>query len=139
MLISFLFLNKNICFGYSLEVPWRGASNEYPQHMFSSRNKKNIMWIPPLICSYVNPFLLRFAYLFFFVMLQMYTDWHNKFGLQLGKKVVLLTGETGTDLKLLAKVHKYTQDLGSSLLFGLRRYSIYLKYSDTLMFFHTYP
>lgn len=34
---------------------------------------------------------------------QMYTDWHNKFGLQLGKKVVLLTGETGTDLKLLAK------------------------------------
>ena len=37
-------------------------------------------------------------------MFQMYTDWHNKFGLQLGKKVVLLTGETGTDLKLLAKV-----------------------------------
>ena len=30
----------------------RGASNEYPQHMFLSRNKKNIMWIPPL-CSYV--------------------------------------------------------------------------------------
>ena len=27
-------------------------SNEYPQHMFSSRNKKNIMWIPPLICSH---------------------------------------------------------------------------------------
>ena len=22
------------------------------KHMFSSRNKKNIMWIPPLICSY---------------------------------------------------------------------------------------
>lgn len=32
-----------------------------------------------------------------------YADWHNKFALQLGKKVVLLTGETGTDLKLLAK------------------------------------
>ena len=30
----------------------RGASNEYPQRTFSSRNKKNIMWIPPLICSY---------------------------------------------------------------------------------------
>ena len=30
-----------------------GGSNEYPQHMFSWRNKKNIMWIPPLICSYV--------------------------------------------------------------------------------------
>ena len=43
MLISFLFLNKNICCGYSLEAPWRGASNEYPQHVYSSRNKKNIM------------------------------------------------------------------------------------------------
>ena len=27
---------------YSLEVPRRGASNEYSQHMFLSRNKKNI-------------------------------------------------------------------------------------------------
>ena len=52
MLISFLFLNKNICCGYSLEAPWRGASNEYPQYMFSSRNKEIIMWILPLICSY---------------------------------------------------------------------------------------
>ncbi|XP_034244320.1 putative U5 small nuclear ribonucleoprotein 200 kDa helicase isoform X2 [Thrips palmi] len=32
-----------------------------------------------------------------------FADWHNKFGLTLGKKVVMLTGETGTDLKLLAK------------------------------------
>nr|XP_022917935.1 putative U5 small nuclear ribonucleoprotein 200 kDa helicase isoform X2 [Onthophagus taurus] len=32
-----------------------------------------------------------------------FADWHNKFGQLLGKKVVLLTGETGTDLKLLAK------------------------------------
>ena len=39
---------------YSLEAPQRGASNEYPQHMFSWRNKKNHMWIPPLICSYVK-------------------------------------------------------------------------------------
>ena len=23
-------------------MPWQGASNEYPQHMFSSRNEKNI-------------------------------------------------------------------------------------------------
>ena len=38
---------------YSLEAPRRGASNEYPQHMFSLRNKKYIMWIPPLIYSYV--------------------------------------------------------------------------------------
>ena len=27
---------------YSLEAPRRGASNEYPQHMFSLWNKKNI-------------------------------------------------------------------------------------------------
>ena len=30
----FLFHHKNICCGYSLEAPHRGASNEYPQHMF---------------------------------------------------------------------------------------------------------
>ena len=40
--IFFLFLNENICC-------WRGASNEYPQHMFSSRNKKTIYLIPTLI------------------------------------------------------------------------------------------
>ncbi|KAH9520256.1 hypothetical protein Btru_060375 [Bulinus truncatus] len=34
---------------------------------------------------------------------QIYQDWHNKFAGALGKKVVILTGETGTDLKLLAK------------------------------------
>lgn len=32
-----------------------------------------------------------------------FSDWQQKFGGILGKKVVLLTGETGTDLKLLAK------------------------------------
>ena len=41
-IIFFLFLHENICCGYSLEVPQRGASNEYPQHMFSLRNKKDI-------------------------------------------------------------------------------------------------
>ena len=35
---------------------------------------------------------------------QIHQDWHRKFGLLLGKKVVLLTSETATDLKLLAKV-----------------------------------
>ena len=53
MLISFLFLHENTCCGYSLEAPHWGTSNEYPQHMFSWRNKKTIMWIPTLICSYV--------------------------------------------------------------------------------------
>ena len=31
-----------------------------------------------------------------------YTDWHNRFS-ALGLKVVILTGETGTDLKVLAR------------------------------------
>ena len=41
-IIFSLFLSENICCGYSLEAPHRGASNEYPQHMFLCRNKKNI-------------------------------------------------------------------------------------------------
>ena len=32
---------QNIEYGYSLEPPRRGGSNEYPQSMFLSRNKKN--------------------------------------------------------------------------------------------------
>ena len=32
---------QNIHCGYSLEPPRRGGSNEYPQSMFLSRNKKN--------------------------------------------------------------------------------------------------
>ena len=32
---------QNIDCGYSLEPPRRGGSNEYPQSMFLSRNKKN--------------------------------------------------------------------------------------------------
>ena len=31
----------NIDCGYSLELPQRGSSNEYPQSMFLSKNKKN--------------------------------------------------------------------------------------------------
>ena len=34
------FCSKQGC-GYSLELPWWGGSNEYPQSMFLSRNKKN--------------------------------------------------------------------------------------------------
>ena len=32
---------QNIDCGYSIEPPRRGGSNEYPQSMFLSRNKKN--------------------------------------------------------------------------------------------------
>ena len=38
----FLISHENIHCGYSLEAPRRGASNEYPQHMFLWRNTKNI-------------------------------------------------------------------------------------------------
>ena len=42
ILIFFIFLfKKNIDCGYSLEPPRRGGSNEYPQSMFLSKNKKH--------------------------------------------------------------------------------------------------
>ena len=47
-MIFFLFLHENICCGYSLEAPHRGASNEYPQHIFLWRNKKKFTRYPPL-------------------------------------------------------------------------------------------
>ena len=37
----FLISAQNIDCGYSLELPQQGSSNEYPQSMFLSRNKKN--------------------------------------------------------------------------------------------------
>ena len=38
---SFLIFAQNIDCGYTLEPPRRGGSNEYPQSMFWSKNKKN--------------------------------------------------------------------------------------------------
>ena len=38
----FLIFAKNIDCGYTLEPPQRGGSNEYPQSMFWSKNKKNM-------------------------------------------------------------------------------------------------
>ena len=37
----FLFLHKNICCGYSFEVPCQGTSNEYPQDMLLWRTGEN--------------------------------------------------------------------------------------------------
>ena len=37
----FHFSAQNIDCGYSLELPWQGSSNEYPQSMFLSKNEKN--------------------------------------------------------------------------------------------------
>ena len=53
MLISFLFLDENICCGCSLEAPRRGASNEYPQHMFSSSLRKILCGYPLLSVAMV--------------------------------------------------------------------------------------
>ena len=43
---------QNIDCGYSLEPPRRGGSNEYPQSMFLSRNKKNNVYLckPQFYC-----------------------------------------------------------------------------------------
>ena len=41
---SFHISAQNIDCGYSLEPPRRGGSNEYPQSMFLSRNKKNTVY-----------------------------------------------------------------------------------------------
>ena len=46
----FLFPHKNMCCGYSLGAPQRGASNEYPQHncMNCMKNwEKNIQELAP--------------------------------------------------------------------------------------------
>ena len=37
----FLIFAQNIDCGYTLEPPQRGGSNEYPQSIFWSKNKKN--------------------------------------------------------------------------------------------------
>ena len=50
--IFFLFFRKNICCGYSLEVPQGGTSNEYTQHMFTWRNKETNFLDTPL-CIYI--------------------------------------------------------------------------------------
>ena len=38
--VFFLIFAQNIDYGYTLEPPRRGGSNEYPQSMFWSKNKK---------------------------------------------------------------------------------------------------
>ena len=48
MLISFLFLHENICCGYSLEAPRRGASNEYHNVCFHGEIRKILCGYPLL-------------------------------------------------------------------------------------------
>ena len=51
---------------YSLEVPHRGTSNEYAQHMFSWRNKKNIIWNYGFILSWCENGHIHFLAISFF-------------------------------------------------------------------------
>ena len=53
-----LFLHE-ICCGKPLEVHRWGPSNEYPQHMFSWRNKENIYLDIPLFWSYAECVMCR--------------------------------------------------------------------------------
>ena len=54
VLIFFLFLHKNICCGYSLEVPRQGASNEYHNICFHGEIRKIFTGYPPLSRSMQN-------------------------------------------------------------------------------------
>ena len=43
--IFFSYFSTKTCGGYSLAVPWQGASNEYPKYMFFWTNKKKYQHI----------------------------------------------------------------------------------------------
>ena len=51
----FLIFAQNIDCGYTLETPHRGGSNEYPQSMFWSKNKKN-----RYTCTSATPFFFLY-------------------------------------------------------------------------------
>ena len=47
----FYIFAQNIDYGYTLELPERGGSNEYPQSMFWIKIKKNLGLDQPIIAS----------------------------------------------------------------------------------------
>ena len=49
--LIFSYFMAKTCGTYK-KKPQQGASNKYPQHMFSWRNTNNIIWLSFLICSY---------------------------------------------------------------------------------------
>ena len=60
------FFYENICCGSSLEVPCWGTSNEYPQHIFLLRNKKNIYTFLWKKVAYLELCQTIFFFFFFF-------------------------------------------------------------------------
>ena len=65
----FLIFAQNIDCGYTLEPPQRGGSNEYPQSMFWSKNKKTMY-------TRVNPifFYIKVGYKGVFITRTCYPD-----------------------------------------------------------------
>ena len=63
---TFLIFAQNIDCGYTLELPRRGGSNEYPQSMFWSKNKKN-RYTPayPIFADFAVTVILRFPIMAF--------------------------------------------------------------------------
>ena len=70
---------------YSLEPPWRGGSNEYPQSMFLSRNKKNNVYpckpqlyyikvgfkgVKNILACFRDVFFYFFLFFIFFIKIQ---------------------------------------------------------------------
>ena len=47
---NFAYFSIKTCCGYSLELPWRGNSNEYPQHMLWRTNEN----YPRIIVKYLS-------------------------------------------------------------------------------------
>ena len=96
-----------MCCGNSLDMPWQGASNEYPHHLFLWRNKKNIMWIPSYLelcfciflakvgVSYSMASIVQFKELFtikntdsLFISRQKHMLWVRLMFLWINKKVI---------------------------------------------------
>ena len=60
----FSILAQNIDCGNTLELPRRGSSNEYPQSMFWSKNKKNTSAYPSITIKvgYKGVFIARICF-----------------------------------------------------------------------------
>ena len=70
-----LFLNKNVCCGYSLEAPCQGASNVYHNISFHVEIRKVFIWIPLLsraltLCMLGKKFSRRHFEIFFLFFLE---------------------------------------------------------------------
>ncbi len=79
----------------STSHPWRLWLNRYihkGRYWKCINVNKEILWNEELNVMIERSFFM-----------QVFIDWHQKFQETLNKKVVLLTGETSTDLKLLGK------------------------------------